>query len=439
MRSLPSELTEPSSRRYLQNFASILVIGVCLLYWGYRWFGWEQTANLSGKTEISECHFLLKHSYVDEPDGKSLVLAGIRALRPSESEESLRTLLERMTESEALQALEAAALEEFKAGRFETHELAVYKALAGMIESLKDPYTIAMDPATFARFQSTLHSQPFGGVGLEIGRQGEEILVFSVLPDTPAATAGIRAGDMLESVEQRPVAGLAVEDVEAMLKGEPGTDVFCRFLRDRQPYSRTLKRVSLKTRSVHARELTIPEGPRIAWISVTGFQDFTGREMGEELARLSGEVDGILLDLRDNVGGYVEAALEVASYFLPSGQTVVEIRSREGKDVKATISETQVALPMLVVVNERTASSAEILSACLQDYGRAKLVGHRTFGKASVQSIHEFSGGGGLKYTTARYRSPKGRTLDGSGLPPDLEMEEIEILEYCRKQWTKKK
>lgn len=432
-------MTQLSSKRSLQNLASILVIGVCFMYWGYLWIFGEHGTSFTAKSEISECHFLLKHSYVDEPEGKSLILAATRALRPDESEERIRSRLEKMSEAEALQALEAAAQEEARAGRYESREAAVYKALDGMVESLKDPYTIAMDPQAFARFQSTLHAQPFGGVGLEIGRRGKAILIFSVLPDTPAAQAGVRAGDTLESVEEQPVAGLAVEDVEALLNGEPGTDVFCRFLREGRPYSRTLKRVTLKTRSVRARELTIPNGPRIAWISVTGFQDFTGREMGEELSRLSGEVDGILLDLRDNVGGYVEAALEVASYFLPSGQVVVEISARDGKDAMATISETRVTLPMLVVVNERTASSAEILAACLQDYARAKIVGSRTFGKASVQSIHEFSGGGGLKYTTARYRSPKGRTLDGTGLRPDLEMEEIEILEYCKEQWTKRK
>lgn len=425
--------------RHLQNLVSILVIGLCLIFLGHRYFQGSGSANLTAfKSEISECHFLLKHSYVDEHDGKDLILAGARAL--SSFHESREAVLREHDESEALKYLEQWTLEAVEEGHYEAREEAVQEVLSGMIGSLNDPYTIAMDPKTFARFQSTLHSQPYGGVGIEIGRQKEKILVFSVRPDTPAGLAGVRAGDLLESVEQRLVAGLAIEDVEALLNGEPGTDVYCRFLRDGQAYSRTLKRVTLKTRSVQARRLRIPEGPDIGWVAVSGFQDFTGQEMEEELTSLFElEIDGIVLDLRDNVGGYVEAALEVASQFLPSGEIVVEILSRDGQDVKSTISRTRTELPLLVLVNERTASSAEILTACLQDYQRAKIVGHRTFGKASVQSIYEFASGGGLKYTTAKYRSPKGRVIDGSGLTPDMEMEELEILEYCKEQWTKKK
>lgn len=431
-------------KRHLQSLVSLFVIAGCLLYLGMQWWSGRSGPTLGPKTEISECHFLLKNSYVDAVNGKAMLLAGARSLlakaKPPEGTDWL-TRIEKAPEDQALVDLEALTREVADDPAHNlTREEAVYDVLQGMVASLHDPYTIAMDPATFARFQETLHSQPFGGVGLQLGRQGQQIMVFAVLADTPAAAAGVRVGDLLTSIEEKPVSGLPVEDVEAMLHGEPGSDVFCRFLRGRDAYSRTLKRVLLKSRSVHSRVLQIPDGPRVAWISVSAFQDFTGKEMGEELAAVKKQRPaGIILDLRDNVGGFVEAALEVASYFVPSGQVVVEIRSRDEKEVKTTISETTETLPLLVFVNKRTASSAEILTACLQDHKRGTVVGERTFGKASVQSVYEFANGGGLKYTTARYRSPNGRVLDGSGLQPDLQMEELQLLEYCKSQWTKKK
>lgn len=431
-------------KRSLQVWLSLFVIAGCLVYLVHHAIGTVPVVGVAAKTEISECHFLLKNSYVDQPNGRNLILAAARAMKehlPPEyrGQQAWTDRFEQGSEEQALQELELLVKRVGEAGELDP-TLATYLALEGMVKSLKDPYTMAMDPETYARLQQTLHSQPFGGVGLQIGRSGEDIIVFAVLPDTPAAKAGVRAGDTLFSVEQREVADLPVEDVETLLHGDPGTDVFCRFLRDGNFFSRTLRRVELKTRSVQARILEIPEGPKVAWLSVNAFQDDTGKLMGEELGRvLPQQPAGLILDLRDNVGGYVSATLHVASYFLPSGKTVVEIRSRDETQVKATISKDQVKLPMIVVVNRRTASSAEILAGCLQDYGRAELAGEDTFGKGSVQSIYEFASGGALKYTTARYRTPRGRVIDSNGLHPDLEMEELAILNYCKEQWAKRK
>jgi carboxyl-terminal processing protease len=437
-----------SRGRRLQVVLSGLVILSCLAYLGGQVFGNlpVNSDGRTGKTELSECHFLLKHSYVDQPDGHSLIMAAAKSLEEYLPDDERRTEagasdLSNVSEEEALRRLESLILQASSGESPKIDaEAALYLALSGMVKSLDDPYTLAMDPKTYARFQKTLHSQPFGGVGLQLGRQDSQIMVFAVLPDTPAAKAGIRAGDMLVSVEQKDVSKLAVEEVEALLRGDPGSDVFCRFSRDGAEFSRTLVRVELKTRSVRGRLIQIPEGPAVGWLSVSSMRDSTGRELEEELGKFQqAPLDGLVLDLRDNVGGYVNAALEAASVFLESGLPVVTIKSRDGEDVRATLGGAPNTRPLIVLVNRRTASSAEILAACLQDYQRAKLVGERTFGKGSVQSLHEFESGGGLKYTTARYTSPRGRSIDGEGLVPDLVLEDLDVLAYCKEQWTRKK
>lgn len=431
--------------RRLQSLLSLVVIFFSLLFLGRE--AWDNGGPLAAKSEISECHFLLKNSYVTPVDGVKLSEAGgIALLEFLEAPMRVQGWRERLQEFEEFEAL--AALEdlvrELSSGTNPpfTSQQALYLALDGMVKSLDDPYTIAMDPDTYAKFKESLESQPFGGVGMQLGRRDSHLIVFAVMPGTPASLADIRPGDILLSIEEQPVAELTVEQAEFLLQGEPGSDVFCRLKREGAPFSRTLTRVVLKTRSVRSRILPVPDGPRVGWITIEGFTDATGSELREELAKLNKEAaDGLILDLRDNVGGYVNGALEVASAFLKSGLPVVSIKSREKELMKQTVGAEVEELPLLVIVNRRTASSAEIVAACLQDYQRAKLVGERTFGKGSIQSLYEFTSGGCLKYTTARYTSPKNRAIDGNGLLPDLVLEEvdIEILPYCKEQWTTKK
>ena len=433
--------------RRVQKLFALVVISFCFLYLGVQALdSTPSVSNNAPKTEITECHFLLKYSHVDQPKSEQLIWAALESLEtylPPEllDKETQVALFKNADEDEALANLEGLvqSLQEAHQAELGPHG-AVYLALEGMVASLDDPYTKAMDPKTYQKFQEGLHSRPFGGVGLQLGREEREILVFAVLPETPAAQAGVRPGDTLLAVEEKAVEALAVEEVEALLRGEVGSDVFCRFRRGDKEYTRTLQRVQLHTRSVRGRLVTAEHGFRVGWLSIDTFQDTTARELEEEIDKLLPSAPtGLILDLRDNVGGYVKTALEICSLFLDSGKTVVRIESPDGKEERQTLSARQIGLPLVLLVNKRTASSAEIVTACLQDYGRAKVAGEKTFGKGSVQSLHEFETGGGLKFTTARYTTPKHRLLDGHGLLPDRILKEEDILIYCYEQWTAKR
>lgn len=420
----------------------MLVILFCSLYLFIGSCSSSLTSPVVAKSELSECHFLLKHSYIDSTEGPDLIQAAAEGLRPYLSAQRGPTgplLPHGANEEEALQELESLVDEVVRVNRELSKEDVVYVALEAMVDSLNDPFTVAMDPEAYAKFQAGLKSRPFGGVGLQLVPEGSALLVSAVLSDTPAEQAGILPGDHLLSIQGQELAGSTSKEAEALLSGEVGTRVDCRFSRAGAIFSRTLQRVPLSSRSVRSRIFRLESGMVVGWITIDTLTDSTGPELLEEMELLgAAQPRGLVLDLRENMGGYVKAALEVSSVFLESGLPVVKINSRSGTDVKATLGkgEQSATTPLLVLINGRTASSAEIVAACLQDYQRATLVGQKTFGKGSVQSLHEFDSGGGLKFTVARYTSPKGRVIDGKGLEPDLKLEEHEILPHCERIWT---
>ncbi len=421
-----------TSRR-LQIVLSVVVIFICTGFLVRESI--QATKPVAGRSELSECHFLLRHSYVDGADGLQLVKSAARALEPHLPPESLQSW-EGLEEKDALQRLEqmvdlaeAAGLERRKA---------VYLGMDAMVGSLDDPFTRAMDPDQYAEFQKTLSSQPFGGIGVQLGLgEGGTIIVFKVIEGSPASKAQVLVGDLVLSVDGRAVSGFQPRQVEEAIQGEVGTAVNLTMSRDGVRYELNLERVVLKTRSVRSRLMSTPSGKLVGWITVEGMKEETGQELKEELESLreSGRPAGLILDLRDNMGGYVNAALSVCSEFLDSGLPVVEIASRDGSEIKATLAKEHDDSPLLVFVNGHTASSAEIVAACLADYERAVLVGQRTFGKGSVQSIHEFDSGGALKFTVARYKSPEGRAIDGTGLEPHVQLDEREVLSHCEELW----
>ena len=421
-----------TSRR-LQIVLSVVVIFVCTGYLVQE--SLLAPKPLAGRSELSECHFLLSHSYVDGADGLQLIKSAARALEPHLPADSLQPW-EGVEEEEALQRLEQMVQLAENSGL--DRQKAVYLGMDAMVGSLNDPFTRAMDPDQYAEFQKTLSSQPFGGVGVQLGLgEGGTIIVFKVLEGSPASKAGVLVGDLVLSVSGQAVEGFQPRRVEEMIHGEVGTAVNLTMSRDGVRYELNLERVVLKTRSVRSRLMSTPSGRVVGWITVEGMKEETGQELKEELESLreSGSPAGLILDLRDNMGGYVNAALAVSSQFLESGLPVVEIASRDGSEVKATLEKEYDDSPLLVFVNGHTASSAEIVAACLADYDRAVLVGERTFGKGSVQSIHEFDSGGALKFTVARYKSPEGRAIDGTGLEPHVQLAEREILSHCEELW----
>jgi|JI10StandDraft_1071094.scaffolds.fasta_scaffold31355_2 carboxyl-terminal processing protease len=285
-------------------------------------------------------------------------------------------------------------------------------ALRGLAGAL-DPHTVWLDPAAVQRFHEDGAGR-FAGVGLEVAERDGRLVVVAPLPGTPAEAAGLRSGDHIVSVDGTPTRRLGLEGVISHLRGTEGTPVVIEV--DRAGTARmklSLKRAHITVNPVEFQTL---EGG-VGYIRLRIFQRDTAERLDAALAAL-GPVRGLVLDLRDNPGGLLAQAVEVAGRFVAGGRVVI-VRARDDEDVWTAGARAAYTGPLVVLVNEGTASAAEILAGALQDHRRARLLGAPTFGKGTVQRLVNLSDGSGLKLTIARYFSPEGRPIDGVGLTPE--------------------
>lgn len=414
-------------------------------------------------SQLSEAVFLLRHNYVRPLKEAPLLEGAVETLRLEATR--LGIAAERLPEWEGL---EGATPEEGldKVERYLAQvslldpekfpmEKAVYAAISGLVKALSDPYTAAMDPKAFARFQESLHSHVYGGAGIELEWTKGAYVVFEVAPNSPASGAKILPGDRVlevDGIELSPTGKSAVTllHARALLMGEVGTKLKIRLSRGGVDYRRELTLSKFESRSVTGRMVGEPDygEPRVGWIAVNSLGEQTGKELVETVARLEKlGAQGYVLDLRDNVGGYLNAAVEVASYWLPSGQPMVYVEGRTGEKLKQTIGVRPQMASLVLLVNSRTASSAEILAAGLREHGRAYVLGDRTFGKGSIQTVYDFVDGGGFKMTTATYLTPSRKGLEGRGLSPDHTVDvsqgrdealiQQDVLSLCMELWRK--
>lgn len=288
------------------------------------------------------------------------------------------------------------------------------KTIRALLGGLGDPYTAYLEPEDYAQFLSSLQGS-FNGVGLRLEKQDEYIVVVSPIRDSPAARAGIQTGDRILAVDGHSLVGASVERAMRLMRGEAGSPVLLTIWRE----GRGRWEVRLVRETVH-----LPSVSWERWSDGTGYirlEDFAvraGEEVGQALREL-GPVKGLILDLRGNPGGLLEAAVEVAQAFVPSGPVVqVYERGRAPETLQAKANG-RLGLPLVVLVDRGTASAAEIVAGAIQDYRTGVLVGERTFGKGSVQAVFELHNGGALKLSVARYRTALGREVDGRGLEPD--------------------
>lgn len=298
-------------------------------------------------------------------------------------------------------------------------------AAKGIVEALDDPYSVYMDSKTFKHLQEQI-SGAFGGVGIQVAVKDKHITVIAPIKGTPAYRAGIKAGDVIAKINGEDALDMDIERAVQLLRGKPGTTVKITVLRknESKPLEFTLTREIINVPSVDGKLL--PDLP-VAYISISMFNEHTGDELVKVLNDLKTEGDykGIILDLRDNPGGELTAAVKVADQFIGKGP-VVTIRDRKGVVQVEESDAGKLNLPLVVLVNGNSASASEIVAGAIQDYQAGVLVGTRTFGKGVVQTIYPIDNTTGLKLTTSKYFTPKGRDIHKKGITPDIVVEQPE-------------
>lgn len=289
-------------------------------------------------------------------------------------------------------------------------------AVRGAVEALGDPYTVYLEPRQYREFQEEVLEGKYGGIGVVIDQVGSYVTVISVLPGTPAERAGLRPGDRIVRVDGESVVGWTLDAVARRIRGDPGTAVRLEIERgaDSSPVAVEVVREEIKLQPLETRLLD----DQVAYIRIASFELGLGAQFARVMAdyRARG-ITRYVLDLRSNAGGLLGEAVQVAEQFLPRGP-IVRIVERGGKTTTIESSAPEWDYSLVVLVDGGTASAAEIVAAAIKDRGYGLLVGTRTFGKGSVQTVIPFQDGAALKVTTARFLTPSGRVIDGKGIEP---------------------
>jgi len=294
----------------------------------------------------------------------------------------------------------------------------VQGAIRGMLSTL-DPHSAYMTADMYKEMQVETKGE-FGGVGIQIGVKENRLAVIAPIEGTPAYRAGVKSGDFITKVNDETTKDLTLMDAVQKMRGPKGSKVNLTIQREGtpDPLQFTLVRDIIKIESVKSKVLD-----NIGYIRLTQFQEATGRDLSKVLRQFKDQkLQSTILDLRNNPGGLLTSAVEVSEQFLPSGKLVVYTKGRESKkDEWISKGKDQMDdSPMIVLVNEGSASASEIVAGALQDYGRAVIVGTTSFGKGSVQTILPLGDGSGLRLTTAKYYTPKGRSIQSTGITPDI-------------------
>ncbi len=302
-------------------------------------------------------------------------------------------------------------------------------AIRGMLEGL-DPHSAYLDKEAYKELQQGTSGE-FGGLGIEVGMKDGFIKVISPIDDTPAQRAGIKAGDLIIRLDDTPVKGMSLNDAVKLMRGKPKTDITLTVIREgeEKPLKITITRDIITVKSVRYRTLE----PGFGYLRVSHFQTHTPDDVQRELQKLIAEnnnkLKGMILDLRNNPGGILSAAVAISDFFLEKG-LIVYTEGRV-KDSKLKFNAKPVDMldkaPIVVLVNAGSASASEIVAGALQDHKRAIIMGQQTFGKGSVQTILPMANEAALKLTTARYYTPSGRSIQAAGITPDIIIPKLKV------------
>ena len=295
-------------------------------------------------------------------------------------------------------------------------------ATRGMLSKL-DPHSTYLDAEAYQSLRESTEGE-FGGVGIEVGKRDGQLTVITPIDDTPASRAGLQAQDMILRIDDTPTEGLSLQEAVELMRGEPGTTIRMTIMRQGEdaPRSVEIEREIIRTQSVRHERLARGYG----YLRISQFQSRTGKQVIEALEALAkdGPLEGLVLDLRNNPGGVLQAAVDVANAFLDSG-LIVYTEGRLADSAMRFSADRQTAaptVPLVVLINGGSASAAEIVAGALQDQRRGVVMGTESFGKGSVQQIMPLGDGEALKLTTALYFTPDGRSIQAQGIVPDVEV-----------------
>ncbi|CAM3373416.1 S41 family peptidase [Halomonas lysinitropha] len=345
-----------------------------------------------------------------------LVLAPLPAAAQAQSPEDDLPVAEIQAFAEVFERIKRAYVEEV-----EDADL-LRNAMRGMLSEL-DPHSAYLDSEEFESLRESTQGE-FGGVGIEVGMEEGQLTVITPIDDTPASRAGLQSRDKILRIDDTPTDRLSLQEAVNLMRGEPGTDIRLTILRQGEsaPLEVTLTREIIRTESVKSELLEAGYG----YLRVSQFQTRTGEQVGSAIRRLErdGPLKGLVLDLRNNPGGVLQAAVDVADAFLDDGLIVYTEGRLPDSEMRFSAGRETVAadVPMVILINGGSASAAEIVAGALQDQRRGVVMGTESFGKGSVQQVMPLGNGEGLKLTTALYFTPDGRSIQAQGIEPDVEV-----------------
>lgn len=298
-----------------------------------------------------------------------------------------------------------------------------YGALKGVVDALDDPYTVFFNPETSKEFSDELQGK-FEGIGAEIGLREERLTVIAPLSDSPAEKAGLKPLDRITAIDDQDTTGIALDEAVKLIRGDKGTTVTLSVIHQGQT---EVKKITITRDTIKIKSVTYQNKDGYAYIKISNFNSDTNAlflEAVTELVKTSPK--GVILDLRNDPGGYLDMAVAIAGYWVERGQAVVKEEFNDAElnqDYNSSGLAQLKDYPTVVLVNGGSASASEIVAGALQDYGLATIIGTTTFGKGSVQELEKLSDGSSVKITIARWLTPQGRTIEKNGITPDLIVE----------------
>ena len=381
-------------------------------------------------TIIDKCLGMLKEEFLNEIDMRKVATGAISGMRERLKSlkidpKEVKDIPSSVPEKEIINTLHKRY--EYiisKYGNKVKESYLSYGALRGMMNSLKDPYSVALEPKQYKLLNEHMTGGNYGGIGIYLAKDKTtgKLTVLYVIPKSPASRVGVKSGDVIVKINGEACGNMDLELTSKKIRGTQGTPISLIIYRENEG----LKEFKMNREKIHEDSVTSSmKNGKIGYIKISVFGEDTGKEFSNRIKKLENEgARGVIIDLRNNSGGYVSAAIDVCSCLMDSGSLIVSVvNPRTGRnEVYRAYGNKKIEYPIVIIANQNSASASEITAGALRDILSAPVIGQKTYGKAVVQTIKELKDGGALKFTVAKYLTPKGKDIDKTGIIPDYEV-----------------